>query len=134
MKSMFKLPLIAVAVALAAPFAFAQGNDAPPPPPQGEPGKGPHGDPLKALTEKLGLTEEQQTKIKAIFEDEKKTGKAIREDKSLSKDAAHAKMDENRKTHREQVRAVLTPEQQKKFDEMKDDRGPGGPRKEKSKE
>ena len=138
MKSMLKLPLVAVALSLAAPFTFAQDQDAPPPPPAGERGGqfkgGPGGDRLKMLSDKLGLTEEQKTKVKAILEDEMQKGKALREDKSLDRDAAHAKMQEIRKTHREQIRAVLTPEQQKKFDEMKEDRGPGGPRKEKAKE
>lgn len=128
-----KLPLIAVALALAFPSVRADDNTCPPPPPpSGEHGpehKGGQHPRLKFLAEKLGLTEDQKTKIKAILEDEMKAGRAIHEDKALDKKAKWAKMEENRKTHREQIRAVLTPEQQKKFDELKEEHGhqPGGP-------
>lgn len=139
---MLKLPLLAVAVALAAPFTFAQDKDAPPPPPPGEHGGqhkgGPRMDPLKMLTEKLGLTEAQQTQLKPILDARKKEMDALREDKSLEKDARWAKAAEIFKAYQPKIRAVLTPEQQKKFDELKEEfmggRGPGGPRKEKAKD
>ena len=90
-------------------------------------------DPLKMLTEKLGLTEAQQTQLKPILEARKKEMGAVREDKSLDKDARWAKVAEIFKAYQPKIRAILTPEQQKKFDEMKEEfmggRGPGGPRK-----
>jgi Spy/CpxP family protein refolding chaperone len=138
MKSMLKLPLLAVALALAAPFTFAQEKDAPPPPPAGEHGGqhkgGPRMDPLKMLTEKLGLTEAQQAQIKPILDERKKEMDAVRADTSLERDAKMAKAAEIFKTYQPKIRALLTPEQQKKFDDMKEEfmggRG-GGQRKEK---
>jgi Spy/CpxP family protein refolding chaperone len=144
MKSMIKLPLVAVAFAMAIPFTQAQDTGTPPPPPPaGEhvggregPGKGPRGDSLKFLTEKLSLTPEQQAKIKPITDDQKKALDAVRADTSLERDARRIKAAEIIKAHMEQIKPLLTPEQLKKFEEMKDEfgHGPGGPRKEKAKE
>ncbi len=139
MKSMIKLPLVAVAFAIAIPFTQAQdaGTPPPPPPPPGEHGGqhkgGPRGDRFKMMAERLNLTPDQQAKIKPILEDEMKAIKAVMDDASLDKDAKRPKIDEIRKAHREQFLPLLTPEQVKKLDEMKE-RGPGGPRKEKGKE
>ena len=140
MKSMIKLPLVAVAFAMAIPFTQAQdAGTPPPPPPAGEHGKheghkGPGGDTLKFLTEKLSLTPEQQAKIKPITDDQKKALDAVKADTALEKDAKRTKSAEIMKAHMEQIKPLLTPEQLKKFEEMKEERGPGGPRKEKDKE
>lgn len=92
-------------------------------------------DQLKMLTEKLGLTEAQQTQLKPILDARKKEMDAVRADSSLERDAKMAKAAEIFKAYQPKIRALLTPEQQKKFDEMKEEfmggRGPGGPRKEK---
>jgi Spy/CpxP family protein refolding chaperone len=140
MKSMIKLPLVAVAFAMAIPFTQAQdAGTPPPPPPAGEHGKheghkGPGGDTLKFLTEKLSLTPEQQAKIKPITDDQKKALDAVKADTALEKDAKRTKSAEIIKAHMEQIKPLLTPEQLKKLEEMKEERGPGGPRKEKDKE
>jgi Spy/CpxP family protein refolding chaperone len=135
MKSMIKLTLAALTLVVAIPFTRAQDKSTPlPPPPPGEQGegkhegmrKGPRGDRLKMLAEKLSLTEDQKTKIKPIVEDEMQAMKTLRDDTTLDKDAKSAKMQEIRKAHRDQIVAILTPDQQKKFEEIKDDRGPGG--------
>lgn len=128
-----KLTLLAAAIALAAPISYADDNTPPPPPPQGEHGPdhkgGHHGDRFKFLCEKLGLTDDQKAKVKPIVLDEMKAIKAVREDKSLDHKAKGPKIEEIRKSHREQIRALLTPEQQKKLDELKEEYGPrpGGP-------
>jgi len=131
MKSMLKLPLIAVAVALAAPFSFAQEKDAPPPPPPGEHGGqhkgGPRGDRFKMLVERLGLTEDQQAKIKPIVVDEMQAIKAVMDDASLDREAKRPKIREIMQAHNAQIKPILTPEQLKKLEDMKDERGPGGP-------
>jgi len=143
MKSMLKLSLVAIAFATAIPFTQAQDNGTPPPPPPpGEHGGqhkgGPRMDPLKMLTEKLSLTQEQQTQLKPILDARKKEMDAVREDSSLDRDAKWAKVAEIFKAYQPKIRALLTPEQQKKFDELKEEmgghRGPGGPRKEKAAE
>jgi len=51
----------------------------------------------------------------------------LRADTTLDKDAKWAKTAEIFKSHQAQIRALLTPEQQKIFDELKPMRGPGGP-------
>lgn len=142
MKSMFKLPLVAVAFAMAIPFSQAEDAATPPPPPPppgehgpgpGGPGHGPRGDRFKMMVEKLNLTEDQKTKIKPIMEEEMKAMAAVRDDESLAKGARREKIIEIIKRTRDQIRPLLTPEQQKTLDEMKE-RGQGGPRKEKAKE
>ena len=77
------------------------------------------GERLKVLTEKLGLTEEQQGKIKEIFEKNVPKAKALREDAALSQEDKRAKMMELRKAEAEEIRAVLTPEQQEKMKELR---------------
>lgn len=92
-------------------------------------------DPMKMLTEKLSLTEAQQAQLKPILAEQKKEMDAVRADTSLEKDAKWAKAAEILKAYQPKIRAILTPDQQKKFDEMKDEmRGMGGPRKERSKD
>ena len=137
MKSPIKFTIAALALGLAIPAARAQDAGTPPPPPPppaGEHGamhkeRGPRGDGLKFFTEKLGLTQDQQAKIKPILADQKKALDTLGDDASIEKGAKRAKSMEIRKAHREQIRALLTPEQQKKLDELKEEhgRGPGGP-------
>ena len=80
---------------------------------------GPHFTPaerLKHMTETLGLTQEQQDKIKAIFE---KNAPAIKELRSKGfqnlTDADKTKMRELVKAEMEDIAAVLTPEQKAKM-------------------
>lgn len=82
---------------------------------------------LQRMTEALGLTEDQQAKIKSIFQEEAGKRQAIMDDSSLSRDDQHAKMQELMKDIQARVRAILTPEQQTKFDAMpRPGRGPRG--------
>lgn len=136
MKSMIKLPLVAVVFALAIPFTQAQ-DAGTPPPPAGEnagkhdgAGKGKRGDRFKMLAEKLELTEDQKAKIKPILEEEMKAIKAVMDDTSLDREAKRPKIDEIRKSYREKLLPLLTPEQVKKLEDIKE----RGPRKVKAKE
>jgi periplasmic protein CpxP/Spy len=74
---------------------------------------------LKMLTEKLNLTEDQQTKLKPILEDESTQMKALHEDTSLAPKDKRAKMKELRESSTEKINAVLTPDQQAKWKQMK---------------
>ena len=65
----------------------------------------------KMLTEKLKLTAEQQEKLATIRKEQAAGMKANRGDR--------AKMAEVVKTGREQIRAMLTPEQQTTFETIK---------------
>ncbi len=84
---------------------------------------------MEFLTEKLNLTADQQTKIKAIWKQSAEQGKAMRDDpanKDLSREERRAKREAMMKANHDQVRAVLTPEQQAIFDKLPAE-GPGRP-------
>jgi protein CpxP len=116
----------------------ALAQDAPPPPPgQGGPphGGGMRGNQVEFLTKKLNLTPDQVTQVKAIDEDTMKQAKAVQEDTSLAGPDKRAKMMDIHKTAQGKIRALLTPDQQTKYDalqaEMRERQqnrgGPGGP-------
>ena len=133
---------IALGMALSG-FALAQnGGDQPQgPPPQQQEGmrRGPGGpggrmnpeERLKRMTADLNLTADQQAKIKTIMESEKTKMDALRDDTSVEGDAKREKAMGIRKDTNSQIRAVLTADQQAKFDkqqeEMRNRRGNGGP-------
>jgi Spy/CpxP family protein refolding chaperone len=66
----------------------------------------------------LNLTEEQKARIKEIREITKTQVETAQNDTSLSQEAKQAKLKEIRRSSEEQIRAVLTPEQQQKLKEM----------------
>lgn len=74
---------------------------------------------LQMLSEKLNLTDDQKTKLKPIFEDQGKQLQAVKDDSSLSAEQKEAKTKAIHQSFRDQINAVLTPEQQAKFKEMK---------------
>jgi Spy/CpxP family protein refolding chaperone len=145
--TMFRRYVLRVAVlaigvtALSALSAMAQDPAAPPPPPppgQAGPGRGGpggmRGNQVDFLTKQLNLTPDQATQVKAIDADSMKQMSAVREDTSVAQQDKRAKMMDIRKASQGKIRALLTPDQQTKFDalqtEMRDrmrDRGPGGP-------
>jgi hypothetical protein len=73
---------------------------------------------LSELTEKLNLSPDQQKTIGAIIADGRSQSKAAREDDTLSKDDKRQKMKDIMNSTRDQIRAALTPDQQKQFDAM----------------
>ena len=82
---------------------------------------------LQHLAETLGLTDDQKAKIGAIFKEEFEKSRAMMEDASLAPEDRRAKMRELREDSRTRARAVLTPEQQQKFDALpRPGRGPRG--------
>ena len=111
---LFALPLAAAGLIVTATSAFAENKK----PKAARAGHTP-GERLKAMTENLGLTEEQQGKLKAIFEQNRPKAKELRADTALSKEDKRAKMIELRKAEIQEIRAVLTPEQQEKMKEMR---------------
>ena len=120
MKTMRKLILLAVC--MLAVGAFAQQN----PPAQGggdEQGRPRRGmptvdDQVKNLTEKLSLTDDQQTKVKAILEDTHNQSSKIFQDDSLSREDKMAKIRTLREAGNGKIREVLTDDQKKKLDDM----------------
>jgi Spy/CpxP family protein refolding chaperone len=74
---------------------------------------------LKRLTEKLDLTEDQQAKLKPILEDQSTQMKTLHDDTSLAPEDKRAKMKELHESSTEKINAVLTPDQQSKWKQMK---------------
>jgi Spy/CpxP family protein refolding chaperone len=74
---------------------------------------------LKMLTEKLNLAEDQQAKVKRILEEESTQMKALHDDTSLATEDKRAKMKELHESSTEKINAVLTPDQQGKWKQMK---------------
>lgn len=122
---MFKqrlLVLIAAgAISIAAPFAVAQDDQQAPPP---NAMQGPHHhemDPARRtqqLTKQLKLTSDQQTKVQDILTSEKSQMDSLHQDTSMSREDRHSKMMDIHKTSDSQIRDLLDPTQQKKWDEM----------------
>ena len=74
---------------------------------------------LQMLSEKLNLTEEQKAKLKPILQDQAQQMKGLHDDASLTPEQKAAKKKAIHDTTHDQINAVLTPEQQEKFKEMK---------------
>lgn len=66
---------------------------------------------VKELTEKLGLTSEQATQLDSIMLQRHTELKAIR-------DESNARIEQEHQKGRDQIRAILTPEQKPKFEEF----------------
>ena len=114
------IPLVAIVMSFC--VSHSTRAETTPPPSHGTPeahdgGHG-KGDPVAMLTAALDLTADQQTQVKAIFETTHAQAKAVSDDTTLSQDDRMAKMKELHEAAFAKVRALLTPDQQKKFDEM----------------
>ncbi|PTY06403.1 hypothetical protein DB347_13335 [Opitutaceae bacterium EW11] len=78
---------------------------------------------LQMLSEKLNLTEAQKAQVAAILKEDQATRQAIRQDTTAADDVKKAKRKELLDSERAKIRALLTPEQQAKFDDMASHRG-----------
>lgn len=76
------------------------------------------GDFVTMLNLVLGLSADQQTQVKAIFESTRAKAKVIADDKTLSEDDKKAKIQGLRDATNAQIKPLLTPDQQKRFDEL----------------
>ncbi|MDI1319185.1 MAG: hypothetical protein PSW75_03185 [bacterium] len=113
---------------LAVPAVRAADEPAGPPPgdhPKRERGPGAM---MEHAAKELGLTADQEAKWKAIGEQERTAGKALRDDTSVAKEDKRAKMQALNKGFADQRRAVLTADQATKFDEMRAKMREHGPR------
>ena len=96
-------------------------GDQPAPTPTPAPRRGrmrPQGYVLEDLTEKLSLTPDQQKSIGALIDNARSQAKTVRGDDSLSQDDKREKMRGIMKATHDQIRAALTPDQQKLFDAL----------------
>ena len=136
MKSMLSIGLLTTALA-AALLPALRAADETPPPAAGDrnPAPPPHGwrrgamrDRLRHLSETLNLTPEQKDQIAAIFKDHAPQIQGLRDDEARSREDQRARMQELRQDLRTKIRAILTPEQQTKFDALpRRGRGTSGP-------
>ena len=121
MKMIQKLILLAVcllavgAVAQQNPPAQGGGDD------QGRPRRGMGmsvDDQVKNLTEKLALTDDQQSKVKTILEDTRSQMMKLMQDDSMSREDKMAKGRSLREASNGKIRDLLTDDQKKKFDDI----------------
>jgi len=85
-----------------------------------------HFDPAKRtemLTKQLKLNSDQQAKVLDILKSQQSQMESLRSDTSTSQDDRRSKMMEIHKTSNDQIRALLDPDQQKKWDKMQSERG-----------
>lgn len=97
--------ILAMGVALCSAPTFAQGGGRMDPDAQ-----------LARMTTQYNLTPDQQTKIKPILEDRQKQMQALFQDQSGDRSQMMTKMMAIRKDVNSKIRAILTPDQQTKFD------------------
>lgn len=85
-----------------------------------------HFDPEKRtemLSKQLKLTSDQQPKVLEVLKSQQSQMEALHSDSSLSQDDRRSKMMDIRKTSNDQIRALLDPDQQKKWDKMESEHG-----------
>lgn len=74
---------------------------------------------FKAMGDKLGLTEDQKAKIKAIKQDSRQKAKLILGNDSILKEAKKEQLKQLRETTKTQVQQVLTPEQKAQIEKWR---------------
>lgn len=99
--------------------------------PDGAPGgqrQGNRPDRLKQMTETLGLSEEQQTKLRPILKEETDKMRELRQDTALTQEQRREKAKALRDDSEKKLKAVLTTEQFEKWQKARQERGnrPGG--------
>jgi Spy/CpxP family protein refolding chaperone len=130
MKNRFKFVALCLTLAIAAvPMLKAQSDsgDAAKPPHERGPGGpgGRRGPNIEMLAQELGLSAEQKEKIAPLLKQQEEKGQAIRKDESLSREQKMEQAKASREETQQAITALLTPEQAKKFAEMRA-RGPRG--------
>ncbi len=79
---------------------------------------------VKQLDAVLKLTDDQKSKITAIFQKDQEQMQALRG--GTPRDQMRSKMEDIQKSTKDQIRALLTDDQKTKFDAMPPPPGPGG--------
>jgi periplasmic protein CpxP/Spy len=116
--------MLAGLVYAATPSAFAQESNeqqSAPSAGQSQHGGRNHFDPEKRaamLSKQLNLSADQKAKVLDIFKSEQSQMEGLRSDTSASQEDRRSKMMEIHKSSNEQIRALLDPDQQKKWEEI----------------
>lgn len=75
---------------------------------------------LQQISTDLNLTDDQKTQIKPILQSEFQQLKSVKDDTTLSADQQKAKAQEIHASAKSQIANLLTPEQQKKLNTMRE--------------
>jgi periplasmic protein CpxP/Spy len=78
------------------------------------------------LNTEVTLTADQKTKVTALFEDDQKKMRELRQDTSLSQEDRRTKGRELRTAEDKKLKEILTPEQWDKWQKARPQRGGGG--------
>jgi len=129
MKKLILPATLALVLVIAGPFAWAQMGPMGGGQGGGQMGHGPMSpdQKLQMLTQQLSLTTDQQAKIKPLLESESQQMQALHQDSSLSREDRMSKMQQIRQGTNDQIKPILTSDQQQKFQEMMSHQGHGGP-------
>ncbi len=125
MKKSSILITIALAGAVFTQFSFAEDAAAPAAPANPPAEHGPHRsveERLKMMTETLSLTDDQVAKLKPILAADQEKMKALHDDTALSKEDRRSKSHEIMQSEQEQVKGILTADQQAKWKEAMEKR------------
>jgi protein CpxP len=129
MKKVIICALLAIAVACGGTALYAQDNMSQGQMSQGQgqmgPGGGHHAmmspdQRLEHLTKMLTLTPDQQQKIKPMLEQEQQQMMSLHQDTSMTQADRMSKGRQLKQTTNDQIKSVLTPDQQTKFTQMQD--------------
>jgi len=79
---------------------------------------------LQHISGELNLSDDQKQQLKPVLQNEFQQLKAVKDDSSLSEDQKRAKVGEIRSNAKSQMSTILTPDQQKKLESMKEEMEP----------
>jgi periplasmic protein CpxP/Spy len=74
---------------------------------------------LQQMSQELNLTDEQKAKLKPILQDEGEQLRTLKSDTSVATQEKFQKAKEIRASHKQQIDAILTPDQKQKWQQMK---------------
>jgi len=77
---------------------------------------------VQHMTKMLNLSDDQQTKVKSILQDEHDQMVSLKQNTSMSQEDQHAKFQQIRQASNSKIRDVLNDEQKAKFDQMQAER------------
>jgi Spy/CpxP family protein refolding chaperone len=100
-------------------FAGQEAGEAPPTAQQARPARGRVEHQLQKMGKRLNLTDEQKARIRPILQERNRQLKDLRAKSSLPQGEARARATEIRKSARQQIDQILTPEQREKEKAMR---------------
>lgn len=86
---------------------------------QGGMHQGQHMSRLEWMSKELNLTDDQKAKLKPVLADESKQMQGVRNDTTLTEEQKRDKMKELHQSTDTQINDILTPDQQKKYEDLK---------------